>query len=392
MTTAISSLLETLTNQRDRQREALEGELRVARASGREALLPAEIRAIDDLAKIDQRVKSLRKELKRAGTSPSVGALGRQVSSAGQLAPLTLPDEELRRLQGAAQRGEHCRVESRAFSTVEGFLPAQLYGQVIGKQHEGRLLDRLPGVAMETNSIDFIRHVSTSGAPATVAKGATKPELTLVTDLITAPARKLAAHTAVSTEINQDWPAWSQYVVGELQSQLVDVENNLLLSGLCTGTDLTGFYATSGVLTHDASADTGSGVTALDSIELGITALRTGSALAVADVLVLHPADWSKLRRIKDSQGRFLAQPDPTAEEADSLWGIPVTTTTTNPVGKALLIDSSKFGYVAVREPITMRTGWTADDFTRNLIRFIAEERLTLCVTRPAAVLAISGL
>ena len=357
MNTAISGLLEQLTRQRDNLRSGLEADLSAARRSGRTTLTDLERRDLEDIRALNQRIEEAQAEAKRAGTSPVSGKLGRQVSTAGQLTPLTLPDEELRRLHGAAQREEHCRIDSRAFSTVEGFLPGQLYGQVIGQQHEGRLLDRLPGVAMETASIDFIRHISTTGAPSTVAEGAIKNELVLNTDLITEPARKLAAHTATSTEIAQDWPSWNAYVVGELAAQIVDLENNQLLNGTGSSpvTDMVGFYATSGILTHDASADTGSGVTALDSVELGISALRTGSALAVADVLVLNPATWSKIRRVKDTQGRFLAQPDPTAAEANSLWGITVVQTTANPVGKALLLDSSKFGYVGV--PRAIRCG-----------------------------------
>jgi hypothetical protein len=346
---------------------------------------------VSDLRDLAEHIRDTKSELGRLGAHP-LGAAPGNPTSAGQLAPLVLPDDELRRLQGAAQRGDHCRIEARAFNTVESLLPSQLYPLPVGRQHEGRLLDHLPGVQMETAAIDFIRHLSTGGAPTSVAEGALKPELVLVTDQLTEPARKLAAHTAVSYEISQDWPAFESYVIGELQAQLIDVENAQLLSGDGVGTNMTGFYGTSGVLVHDAAADTGTGVTALDSIELAITALRTGNALAVADTLVLHPADWSKLRRIKDTQGRFLTAPDPTTDEANSLWGITVISTTANPVGKGLLLDSTKCGYVGVREPIAIRTGWSGDDFTRNLLRFVAEERLVLCVTRPSAVLAISGL
>jgi hypothetical protein len=63
-----------------------------------------------------------------------------------------------------------------------------------------------------------------------------------------------------------------------------------------------------------------------------------------------------------------------------------------NPPGKGLLLDTSKVGYVAVREALSMRIGYNDDDFTRNIVRTVAEERLVLCVTRPAAALAISNL
>ena len=84
--------------------------------------------------------------------------------------------------------------------------------------------------------------------------------------------------------------------------------------------------------------------------------------------------------------------PDPSTDEVNTLWGIDVLVTTQNPVGKALLVDTSKFGRVAVRSPLGMRIGFANDDFTRNLVRYVAEERLVLTVERPAAVLAITNL
>jgi hypothetical protein len=39
-----------------------------------------------------------------------------------------------------------------------------------------------------------------------------------------------------------------------------------------------------------------------------------------------------------------------------------------------------------------MRIGFANDDFTRTLVRFVAEERLVLTVTRPAAVLQVTNL
>jgi HK97 family phage major capsid protein len=155
---------------------------------------------------------------------------------------------------------------------------------------------------------------------------------------------------------------------------------------------MTGFYNTTGILTHHCSTDTGTNVTALDSIEIAISQLRTGPALATADVLVLNPGDWSAIRRIKDAYGRFMVAPDPTSDEANSLWGIPAIQTPLNPAKQGLLLDSGKFGRVAIREALAMRIGYSNSDFSRNLYRLVGEERLVLCVERPAAVLKISNL
>jgi hypothetical protein len=71
---------------------------------------------------------------------------------------------------------------------------------------------------------------------------------------------------------------------------------------------------------------------------------------------------------------------------------VDVLVTTQNPPGHGLLLDTSKFGYVGVREPLSMRVGYSGDDLVRNVLRTVAECRLVMCVTRPPAVLAISGL
>lgn len=41
---------------------------------------------------------------------------------------------------------------------------------------------------------------------------------------------------------------------------------------------------------------------------------------------------------------------------------------------------------------MVMRIGFAGDDFTRNIVRFIAEERLNLAVERPSAVLRVTNL
>lgn len=315
--------------------------------------------------------------------------------------------EELRRLQVAAQRGEHARIEARDFSTADPLLPATLQPVVVAAQHESRLLDRLPAIAIDQPSTVFIRHVSTTGVPAVTAEGQPKSELVMNTDALTATAKKLACHTATSYELIQDFVQFHSYINTELFRQVVDLENSELLMGEFpgisgSGTDdidepagpegITGFYATSGILQHDADDDTGTNVTALDSVEIAINTLRTGPALAEADLLVLNPSTWSAMRRIKNTLGQYLIAPDPTRDVANTLWDVNVLVTTQNPPGMGLLIDTSKFGYAVVRESLSLRLGWSGEDFTNNLLRSVAEERLTLAITRPPAVCAITNL
>jgi hypothetical protein len=60
--------------------------------------------------------------------------------------------------------------------------------------------------------------------------------------------------------------------------------------------------------------------------------------------------------------------------------------------GDGLLLDTSKYGRCIVREPLSMRIDWANDDFVRNILRTVCEERLNNAIERPTAVMHITGL
>ena len=63
-----------------------------------------------------------------------------------------------------------------------------------------------------------------------------------------------------------DWDRFVGYVQQELTRQVINVENAELIAGAGTTGHLHGFLSTSGILTQDATTDTGTNVTALDSV------------------------------------------------------------------------------------------------------------------------------
>jgi hypothetical protein len=74
------------------------------------------------------------------------------------------------------------------------------------------------------------------------------------------------------------------------------------------------------------------------------------------------------------------------------VWGVPVLVTTACNDGEMFLIDTNKFGLALVREGLSMHTGYSGTDFVENIVRFVFEERFTLAVERPQAVMHISNL
>jgi HK97 family phage major capsid protein len=391
------------------KRRELDAEAANIRAALTRAVSTKSHRDLDALEKRVQRLAADRKELDRQEAAVTTGKFaalraygdddfGTQTIKNGrrtgrEVAPLTLPEPALKALYDAHESGQSIRVkaafqpETKAFSTVDPLLPPQLQPGIVEQIHEWRLLDHLPTQAISAPSMEFIKHTSSTGSPGTVSEGGLKPDVTINTTSSIVTAYKLAATFGLSRESGLDYPRFTAYCHGEMLKQLTDLENAQLINGNGIAPNLTGILQTSGILT--TAFTTG---TPIDAIEQGIQLLRVGAALATPDMLVIHPATLGGLRRLKDAVARYYLQPDLAAGEIGSLWGVRVLQTTACPAGTGILLDTEKMGFAVIREGVTITTGTTNDDFSRNIQRFVIEERIGLAIERAAAVCAITNL
>ena len=103
----------------------------------------------------------------------------------------------------------------------------------------------------------------------------------------------------------QDFNAFSAYVTSELTRLYIDAENNQLINGAGVGSDMTGLLATPGILrpwppTPGSTRWNGPGWTCATRHR------SVGRAM-----YILHPANWSALRRTKDSTAVYCSTPTP---------------------------------------------------------------------------------
>jgi len=352
---------------------------------------------VSDLSDLDEDIET-RREDDRRGTVPeryaNLGKLeNRSVSSAGRLSPLGHTDEQLRRAFDQINRGETAVLETRAPADVTGLVPPELFPVPIFPRHEGRLLERLPGHAIDVPALEYIEVVSTTGTAAVVPPGQPKPELVMPADQKTATARKIAAHVGITWEsYSGDFPAFVTAVQTELMRCITDAENQQLYGGAGEASgEVNGLLSSPNILTFTA---TGYGPNSEHWTDLlgAISTLRSGPALASPDLFLLHPHTWAALRAEQDQYGRFYVAADPSRDQVEQAWGIDVLQSVQFTPGVGVLLDTTIYGRVVVRESLVTRIGYAGTDFTQNVVRLLSEERITQTIERPQAICKITGL
>ena len=272
---------------------------------------------------------------------------------------------------------------------VGSLVPDQMVPGIVALPHEPtRILDLLPSSPMSAPVIEYIQHISTTGTAGVVVAGATKPAVTLVTQKLEARARKIAVTTLVNDEDLQDFSAFLQYVSSELQRLVIDQENIQLMTGTGVGENLTGIFATAGILTRVKAV---SPETGLDTLALAAADLRTGSALVPTTVYAMHPTTWTGLTLLKDSQLRYLLG-NPAEQDAAKLWGVPVVQSTGIAVGSVLGMNAEAVGAAYIRQGLVIQTDYGTTGFEKNQTAFRCEERIALAVVKPAAAIKVTGL
>ena len=310
---------------------------------------------------------------------------GPQVGNAPSLMP---SEDQLRGLHEAvlSHKSYKFQVDTKGVSDL---MPATLIPGVVGVAHEPtRIMDILPSTSMSTPVIEYIQHTSTTGTAGMVAPGALKPSVVLNTVKLEARARKIAVTTKINDEDLEDFAAFLQYVSGELQRLVIDQENLALLLGDGTGENLTGIFATSGILTRVKAASPETGI---DTLALAASDLRTGPALVPATVYAMSPHTWTALTLLKDLQGRYLLG-NPAEQDAAKLWGVPVVQSTGITAGWVLGMNGPDVGAAYVRQGLTVQTDFGADGFEHNTTLFRCEERVALAIVKPSAAIKVTGL
>ncbi|QKT08043.1 phage major capsid protein [Gordonia sp. X0973] len=111
----------------------------------------------------------------------------------------------------------------------------------------------------------------------------------------------------------------------------------------------------------------------------------------------LRSRDVVKLRKLKDTNGRYLIDPDPTVAGGQTLFGLPVIisdrmpdTTGGSPTGRGALVDFSQIAVARDLAPSVTILDQTFADFDQQAIRVVT--RYDVAPLNPTAIVTLTGI
>jgi HK97 family phage major capsid protein len=241
-----------------------------------------------------------------------------------------------------------------------------------------RVRDLLIPGRTNSNAIQYVQETGFTNASATVSEtaGTTKPQSDLQMALVTSNVTTIAHWVNATRQILDDVPMLQSYINGRLLYGLRYVEDNQLLNGAGTGTDLNGIYTQASASTANLAVI--ASPTKLDVLRVAI--LQATLANLPASGIVLHPTDWMTIETAKDSQTRYLVG-DPQNRVQPRLWGLPVVETLAMTVGKFLTGAFDMGAQIFDRQDAAVEISTEdGNNFVKNLVTILCEERLALAV------------
>jgi len=341
--------------------------------------------ALIKMNELTEQVSQMEQKLARADH----GNRGDDRKSLGQK---FIETEELKSLSGSPRSGASASMAVKADITSATADAAGSAGAAIAPNRQAGVMElpqrRLtvrnlltPG---QTDSpiIQYIQETGFSNNAAMVAEGAAKPQsdLKLVDKDV---STKVIAHWfRASKQILSDFAQIRSMIDGRLLYGLALREEAQLLYGDGTGENLHGIVPQASAFALPAGYVAPAPLTPIDNLRIAM--LQAALAEYPATGHVLNEIDWTNIETLKDGEGRYIIG-NPQGTLSPTLWSLPVVTTQSMAVGKFLTGAFRMGAQIFDQWASRIEVGFQNDDFTRNKVTILGEERLALAVYRPEA-------
>lgn len=263
-----------------------------------------------------------------------------------------------------------------------GIFPEYLPTPVIPNFQPLTIRDLIGEGTTETNAIIWVQeNVFTNNAGYQGSDGVLKAQSDITYIQKTINVATLAHFIKASKQVLADFKILQTLINNRLNWGLKYAEEQQILYGDGATNHIHGLIPQA---TAYNTAYHKSGDTMIDTIRHAM--LQTTLSFYPATGIAMSPQDWSEIELTKDSYGRYIIG-NPASTVPAMLWGLPVAQCFSMQPGD-FLVGSFKLAVTLFdrEEASILVSTEDSDNFERNLVTILAEERLALAVSRPAAI------
>jgi HK97 family phage major capsid protein len=229
--------------------------------------------------------------------------------------------------------------------------------------------------------VEFTRETVYTNAASVVSEGSEKPQSNITFELKQAPTRTVAHWILASMQALEDAAQLQAAIDTSLRYGLLVEEAAQILLGDGTGQNLQGLIPQSTAFSPPFTVDSPS---RFDVLLEAIAQSISVAQLPVTGIL-LNQLDLLSMMAIKDGQGRSVGGgPLSTSGGIVRIWNVPTVGTSTMASGDFLV---GAFGISAQLVECTQAevliSTEDSDNFRKNLVTLLCEERVALVVRRP---------
>lgn len=240
-----------------------------------------------------------------------------------------------------------------------------------------RVRDLLMKARMDSDVLHYTRTLLETSAANYVAEGAAKPQSGVTFEEVTANPQVIAHWIDASRQALSDNGFLESQINQILLYQLAQKEEVELLKGA----------GTSGTIEGLVTAATAFDKTKYLTMTKGqpFDVLRLAMAQAVInnyaiDGFVFNPNDLADIQLTKDDVGRYIMGDPASSAGITSLWGVSAAESAAMTAGTWLGGNFAMGATLFDRWDATVEAGYKNDDFTKNKITLLAEERIALAI------------
>ncbi len=377
--------LEKVSSDFSKQAEAA---MKEAQQSGQ---LSAETKdAVDRIATqhngLAESVKTLQASLGELEQDFARMPLGRAQEVAKSAGQIVIANEKMKPFANGLEQGRSLRVPVQDALTSpdvpDGIVePQRLPGIDVMPKQRLFIRDLISPGRTGAAAIFWVQQTGFTNNAATVAENTTKPYSEIEFNSKITPVQTVAHMFKASKQILDDFAQLASTIDAEMRYGLKYAEEQQILFGDGTGTNLEGIVPQASAFNAAFAVDQQNGI---DDLRLAM--LQAQLARFPASGHVLHFIDWAKIELTKDTLGRYILA-NPSGLAGPVLWGLPVVATEANAFQGRFLTGAFNAGaQLFDREDANVVISTeNADDFEKNMISIRCEERLALAVKRPEA-------